>query len=396
MKVTQVRCGYLPLVDCAPLIIAKELTFAAQEGLDLDLHKQPSWSALRDMLAFGQVDFGHMLSPMPVAMSLGLGSAAFRVDALMILSVNGTVIGVSQDLNAKMRALGWDNSFEHPQTTSQTVFRASTDVVRIGVPFPFSMHRMLVETWLQNCPSFSHSRIKIVTVPPPQMAQAVKSGLIDMFCVGEPWGSVAVQQADATLILPGSQIWQFVPEKVLGVRHIWAEQNKDICHALVRAIYKAAHWLDQPENTQLAVEILAKSQHLDLATDMIEPALTRWIVTGSGQTAKQVDRFMNFHNGAANFPWRSQAMWIANKIVSWHDLDLTASHEIARKCFRSDIYRSALTPIGADLPSASEKIEGAMSVPTAVASTMGEMILGPDRFFNGAVFDFGEDVQLKI
>ena len=102
MKVTQVTCGYLPLVDCAPLIIAKELKFAAQEGLDLTLLQQPSWSALRDRLAFGHIDFAHMLSPMPVAMSLGLGGAPNRIDALMVLSVNGTVIGVSADLSRKM------------------------------------------------------------------------------------------------------------------------------------------------------------------------------------------------------------------------------------------------------------------------------------------------------
>ena len=105
MRVTKVRCGYLPLVDCAPLVVAKELKFAAQEGLDLSLLKQPSWSALRDMLAFGQLDFAHMLSPMPVAMSLGLGGMAFDINVLMVLSVNGTVIGVSDALDRQMLKL---------------------------------------------------------------------------------------------------------------------------------------------------------------------------------------------------------------------------------------------------------------------------------------------------
>jgi NitT/TauT family transport system ATP-binding protein len=388
MKMTQVRCGYLPLVDCAPLIIAKELQFAAQEGLDLVLMKQPSWSALRDRLAFGQIDFAHMLSPMPVAMSLGLGGMPSPIDALMVLSVNGTVIGVSADLDRKMRATGWTDHFDDPRATSKALFEAIDARLRIGVPFPFSMHRMLLETWLSQSPGFLSDKVEIVTVPPPQMADALRNGALDMFCVGEPWGSVAVQQSDASLILPGASIWEFAPEKVLGARHDWVTQNRKICHAMIRAAYKATHWLDQPENTPLAVEILARTQHLDLPDHAIDPALTRRIVTKLGKGPKQVDRFLGFHKGAANFPWRSQAAWIADVLSRWHGLDPLEARKIARACFRSDIYRDALSPIGANMPGASEKVEGTMAVPTAVASTLGEMILGPDRFFNGAVFDF--------
>jgi NitT/TauT family transport system ATP-binding protein len=388
MKARQVQCGYLPLVDCAPLIIAKELTFAAQEGLDLQLVQQPSWSALRDMLAFGQIDFAHMLSPMPVAMSLGLGGITLQVDALMVLSVNGTVIGVSDALDRKMQTFGWHSTFGNPTATSKAIFEAAEKPVRIGVPFPFSMHRMLLETWLSHAPGFVPAKIEIVTVPPPSMADAVRDGELDMFCVGEPWGSVAVQQSGASLVLPGSSIWEFAPEKVLGVRHDWADQNHDLCCAMIRAIYKAASWLDKPENTPLAVEILARSQHLDLPDHAIEPALTRQIVTKLNQAPTPAERFLGFHKGAANFPWRSQAAWIADMLSQWHGLGMQRARETARACFRTDIYRSALTPIGADMPGASEKVEGTMAVPTAVASTMGEMILGPDRFFNGAVFDF--------
>ncbi|MBU2994767.1 CmpA/NrtA family ABC transporter substrate-binding protein [Octadecabacter sp. 1_MG-2023] len=392
MKSIQVQCGYLPLVDSAPLIIAKELKFAAQEGLDLTLQKQPSWSALRDRLAFGHIDFAHMLSPMPIAMSLGLGGLSNRIDALMVMSVNGTVIGVSSELNQKMSGAGWENTFDNPKATSKALLAVSDRPLRIGVPFPFSMHRMLLETWLTQDPVFSPDRIEIVTVPPPQMAQAVTEGALDVFCVGEPWGSVALQHSDASLILPGSSIWEFAPEKVLGVRHEWAEENPTACRAMIRALYKAARWLNLPENTPLAVEILARSQHLDLPDHAIDPALTGRIATRSGHDAKPTAGFLNFHDKAANFPWRSQASWISDVISRWHGLDRDASRKIARACFRSDLYREALAPLGVNLPGASEKVEGAMATSVAVASTMGQMILGPDRFFSGATFDFeGEE-----
>ena len=393
MKGRLVTCGYLPLVDCAPLIIAKELHFAAQEGLDLHLSKQPSWSALRDWLAFGQIDFAHMLSPMPIAMSLELGGMPSKIDALMVLSINGTVIGVSDRLAQAMRATGWRNNFGDPKASSKALLATPNERLRIGVPFPFSMHRILLERWLTHSVDYTPERIEVVTVPPPQMADAVKSGALDMFCVGEPWGSVAVQQSGATLILPSSSIWQCAPEKVLGVRHDWAEANQETCASIIRAIYRASHWLDQPENIALAAEILARSQHLDLPDHAIEPALSNRMVTQLGQRALHSDNFLRFHKGAANFPWRSQAAFICNELASLHGLDPQRVLKTACACFRSDLYREALMPIGGDLPSASEKVEGALSVSTAAASLNGKMILGPDRFFDGAVFDF-EGVQL--
>lgn len=387
MTQARIECGYLPLVDSAPLIIAKELQFAAEEGLDLSLVRQPSWSALRDMLALGHLDFAHMLSPMPVAMSLGLGGMPSKIDALMVLSMNGTVMGVSQDLADAMRAVGWTNTFTDPRRAAEAIFAASETSLRIGVPFPFSMHRMLVEYWLSRDPAFQPSRVEIITVPPPRMAAAVAGGAIDVFCVGEPWGSVAVQTSGAVLVLPSHAIWQMAPEKVLGARRDWIEANGSTCAKMIRAVHKATHWLDQPSNTPLATEILARTQHLDLPDHAIDPALTGHIVTKTGEAPQQGPPFVTFWNGSANFPWRSQAGWIAQQLCVWHDLDWTHARAVARSCFRSDIYRAALSPLGIDMPGASEKVEGAMAHPTAVASTRGEMILGPDRFFDGAQFD---------
>lgn len=387
MTKTPIECGYLPLVDSAPLIIAKELPFAAEEGLDLSLVRQPSWSALRDMIAMGRLHFAHVLSPMPIAMSLGLGGMPAKIDALMVLSANGTVIGVSPALDRTMRKGGWSNSFDNPVETAAALFGAGEVPLRVGVPFPFSMHRMLLEYWLRSDPNYLQDKIEIITVPPPQMAQAVRDGDLDVFCVGEPWGTVAVQHSDATLILPSNSIWQFAPEKVLAARHDWVEDNPKTCHAMIRAIYKAAKWLGQPENIPLAAEILARSHHLALPDHAIDPALTGLITTKIGEAPKQNDRFMTFYGGAANFPWRSQGRWIARQLVQLTSQDHSDFDSIAQACFRSDLFRAALSPMGIDLPCTSEKVEGALQHPTAVASTKGEMILGPDGFFDGACFD---------
>jgi len=376
MKSTPVTCGYLPLVDSAPLIIAKELRFAAEVGLDLTLAQQPSWSALRDRLAFGNLDFAHMLSPMPVAMSLGLGAATAKIDALMVLSLNGTVIGISDDLAQAMKSHGWTNAFGAPKSIASAVLAAAQKPLRIGVPFPFSMHKLLVAYWLSTDPAFCAETVQIITVPPPQMAGAVADNRIDMFCVGEPWGSVAVQQSGAHLILSSSAIWQSAPEKVLGARRDWVAKNRETTDRMIRATYLAAQWLEQPQNIPLAIDILASSAHLDLPDHAIEPALT-------GQFAPN---FISFHNGAANFPWESQAQWIANQLTQ---------RPQNQHVFRSDIYREAIMPLGANLPKVSHKPEGAMTHPTAIAGTKGPLILGPDTFFDGAIFDFRGEILPK-
>lgn len=378
MSRTVLNCGYLPLVDCAPLVIAKELGFAREEGLTLNLVRQPSWSALRDMLALGHLDAAQMLSPMPVAMSIGKGGLPAQVDTLMVLSVNGTVFGAS---NALAEELG-PVAFGDATALLQAIGARKGPPLRVGIPFHYSMHQLLLRYWTATNPDVT---IEEVTVPPPRMAEAVKDGLVDAFWVGEPWGSVAVQQDVGHLMMTGRDVWQFAPEKVLAARHDWVVQNKDAARRLMRAVYQAAAWLDAPRNKPLAVEILGRSEHLSVSQDLIDPALTGHLVAEQGGQPIPVERFLNFHRHAATFPWRSQAAWIAHHLGAD-----TTGIETAKACFRSDLYRQNLSGIGVDMPGASEKHEGAMRFETAVASTRGHMILAPDAFFDGRTFDFSQ------
>ncbi|MEJ6402262.1 CmpA/NrtA family ABC transporter substrate-binding protein [Yoonia sp. 2307UL14-13] len=370
------NCGYVPLVDCAPLVIAKDLGFAAEEGLALNLVAQPSWSALRDMLALGHLDAAHMLSPMPVAMSIGLGGLPARVDALMILSVNGTVFGVS---NAVAADLG-EVPFGDARGLLAALATRRSGPLRIGVPFHYSMHRLLLSYWTSSVEGLKTEEI---VVPPPRMADAVADGFVDAFWVGEPWGSVAVQQNVGQLMMTGQDVWKFAPEKVLAVRHDWVETNEDTTRRLMRAVYRASAWLDERTNRTLAVEILARSEHLSMSPDLIDPALSGHITSRLNDGPKPVARFMQFHRHAASFPWRSQAAWIAGQLGA-----NAAGIQKAKACFRSDLYRQNLSGIGADMPGASEKVEGALRFETAVASTNGHMILAQDAFFDSRTFDF--------
>ena len=140
--------GYVPLLDAAPLIMAQQMGFAAEEGLELDLRAAPSWSAVRDMLCFGQVDAAHMLSPVPIASAMGLGGGAVPMSAISVLSINGTVVGVANKLADKLRAAGHDFGFNNAETAGNALIGVADAPLRIGVPFPFSMHSELLIYWL--------------------------------------------------------------------------------------------------------------------------------------------------------------------------------------------------------------------------------------------------------
>lgn len=359
------RLGYVPLLDAAPLMVAQTLGFAAEEGLELTLTAAPSWATLRDMLGAGQVEAAQMLSVLPIAAAMGLG-AAVPMEALMVLNLNGNTFGVSRALAARLPQ-GFDAAMGSALLT--------LGPLRIGVPFGFSMHRELVAAWLGATP-------EIVTVPPPRMAEALAADEIDAFCVGEPWGSVAVERGVGEVLLAGSAIWAAAPEKVLAARQGWAEAEPETAGRLMRAIWRAGRWLGQSQNHAVAADLLARS--LSVSSERIESVLAgRQVMAGR---EVRVPRLIDFHQGAANFPWRSQAAWIGVQLALRHGLDAKTLTE-ARRVFRSDLYRLHLRGTGAEMPGASDKLEGALQVPTAAPAAEGRLILLPDRFWDARIFD---------
>lgn len=386
MKTVSLPIAYVPLVDAAPLIVASELGFAEAEGLDLDLIAAPSWSSVRDWLAFGRVDAAHLLSPVPVAMALGLGGVQMPVSAVTVLSVNGNVIGVSRALEEKLRYIGHGFRLDDPMAAADDLARVVGAELNVGVPFPFSMHSELLRYWAEAS-SLSKIELKVRSVPPPLMARALADGEIDAFCVGEPWGSVAVDTGVGALVLAGAAIWEFAPEKVLAVRTDWAETEPHLLSRLMRAVWKAGHWLGQPESRVTASEILSRPKYLDLSAELIDRALSgHLIATGHGEQ-RDLKNFLVFDKGAASFPWRSQAQWIGQRIAARQGLDPTTAADQAAAVFRTDLYRLHLSGLDVDIPGASQKVEGSIREKTAVASASGRVILEANAFFDGTVFD---------
>ena len=380
--------AFMPLVDAAPLIVAKEMGFGGEEGLSLDLIRAPSWSSVRDMLTFGRVEAAQMLSPVPVAMALGLGGVASPISALMVLSLNGNVIGVSRLFEERLRDLGHDFSFSDATEAGKALVAATEgEKLRVGVPFPFSMHSELLYYWLSASGLQAPQGVEIRTVPPPLMGDAIAADEIDAFCVGEPWGSLTVDAGNAALLLPGRAIWTAAPEKVLAVRTAWAAEQPGLTSRLMRAIWKANRWLSEQGSTTTAAEMLAQPHYLDVSPEIVDRALTGRLVTSHRGETRDCPGFVEFFEGAATFPWRSQAAWIGAQLASRLGLDREENTRAARAVFRTDLYRTYLRDSGAILPGASEKTEGGIMPETAAASETGRLFLPESQFFDGQIFD---------
>jgi ABC-type nitrate/sulfonate/bicarbonate transport system substrate-binding protein len=383
MMAAALRVGFVPLLDMAPLVVAEAMGFAAAEGLALELRAAPSWSSLRDMLLWGQVDAAHMLAPLPIAMALGLGAPAGRLDVLQVLNVNGNTVVVSQSVADRLRNSGFCFDFTDAMAARTSLAQLTHQPLRIGVPFPFSAHASVVDYWLRGAGVV----YELTTVPPPRMADALAAGEIDAFCVGEPWGSVAVERGAGTMLLPGTAIWAHAPEKVLAARHEWVEANPEATGRLMRAVWKASRWLADRGNRMAVSELLARPEYVNAPADLLDRALRGQMVISPRGEERHVPGMIRFFDGVAPFPWRSQAAWFAMQLASAHGLDVRSAIAAGRSVFRTDLYRRNLRAVGADLPGASDKLEGALAHATAVASERGTVILPRDAFFDRRIFD---------
>ena len=398
MSRRHVRIGFIPLVDAAVLVAAKELDFASVEGVDLELCRETSWSNIRDKVAFGLLEGAQMLAPQPIAMRLGLGSMTHDAIAPFVLNVNGNAISVSRELASAMADASPGSADGDESTTDRKLSRLAAGVRALnrrrdsllvfGVPFPFSCHAYELRHCLAHAGLEIGREAEIVVVPPPLMVDALRTGKLDGFCVGEPWNSVAVDARLAEVLLPGAAVWQFAPEKVFGLQQEWAESNRETLFALLRAFHKAALWADRTENHVTLSELLAREAYLDLPAEIIERSLNGRLTLAPDGRQGVFEDFLVLQRKATTFPWRSFALWIYAQMVRAGQVGHSPERLAAvRQVFRPDLYREALGPAGVDLPGASEKVEGALDSETPVASRAGKLFLGPDRFFDGTVFD---------
>ncbi|RWC58675.1 MAG: nitrate transporter [Mesorhizobium sp.] len=389
----QITAGFMPLFDSAVLVAASELGFAAREGIDLTLHRETSWANIRDRIAIGHFHLAHMLGPMPLACNLGLTPLASETIVPFSLGLGGNCVTISNAVWTGIVAHGAEADLDPARAGAAlgALIReraaADLDPLRFAVVHPHSGHNYELRYWLAACGIDPERQIEIVIVPPPFMADALAAGRIDGYCVGEPWNSASVAAGTGHIVTVKAQIWRNSPEKVIGVRKAWADENPEALAALLRALHHSARWCQDPANHGELAAVMAQPGFLGLPPAVQMPILTGHLQLGGGAERTIDDFFLPFDK-AANFPWKSHALWFYTQMVRWGHVAHTPENlAIARDCYRPDLYRSALKPLGVALPGANSKVEGALSAATAVGATGAGLVLGPDGFFDGQIFD---------
>lgn len=389
MSTTQLTAGFLPLLDSILLVLAREKGFAEDEGLDLTLFRETSWANIRDRAALGHFDIAQMLAPMPLASSLGLTPLATPMIAPIVLGLGNNAITVSDALWRAMAGQGAPGNLDPAPTGAALakVVKASPRKLRFGVVHQTSSHNYELRYWLSASGIMPDRDIEIVVLPPPLLPDALGSGGIDGYCVGEPWNSVGVATRGGHIATVKALIWQSSPDKVLGMREAWADAHPDLVASVIRAVYRAGLWCADPANHPEAAAIMSGAAYLNQPPAIVGRALTGMLDIGNG-VLQQVPGYYVPHASAANFPWKSHALWYYSQMVRWGEVAASeSSAAIAAACFRPDLYRQALAPLAAPLPLADFKTDGEHARPHDIPAENGPLSMGPDRFFDGAIFD---------
>lgn len=361
MKLT---VGFIPLLDCAPIVAAAEQGFAAAEGLNLRLVRETSWANIRDRLIVGHLDAAHMLGPMAVASTLGVGHLRAPVIAPFALGLGGNAITVSMPLWEQMAgegaSIGAGARVQGDALASvvRSRARAGHEPLTFGMVYPFSCHNYELRYWLAAVGIEPDRDVRLVVIPPPFIADAMRTGQIDGFCVGEPWSSVAAEAGVGVIVTTATAIWPLSPEKVIGCRAEWAEENRDRLDALIRALYRAALWCEDPVNHSDLAHMLGASRYIGASANLLQNALGNKLSLSAGLPPVSIPDFYFMAKHHATFPWVSHALWFYSQMLRWRQIEEAVGDiDVVRNTYRPALYRRALAPLKVDLPRADTKVE---------------------------------------
>lgn len=338
----RLRIGFMPLLDCAPIVVARELGFADDEGLSLELHRETSWANIRDRVFLGHFDAAHMLAPMALATRLGIGRVRASVVAPWVIDHGGNSIAITSALHAEGGDWGapGDPIASGRALARVVAARAARDAepLTLAAVHPFSCHHYQLCHWLAAAGLSPDRDVRLVVVPPPHMVEAMASGSVDVVCVGAPWTSRAVETGVGRLLMPAAAIWPAVPEKVVAVREDVLTGRPDATRALMRALDRAAAWCDDPANRGDLAAILSRPEVVGVEPDVVERTLAGLLPLETGAMPMSVPGFLRFHgsgaNGPINRPREADGLWFAAQMIRrGQHADRATAFEAARQTF---------------------------------------------------------------
>ena len=339
----EVRIGFIPLTDCASVVMASVLGLDKKYGVTIVPSKEASWAGVRDKLVNGELDFAHVLYGLVYGLHRGVGGPKKDMAVLMGLNQNGQAITLS-------KALADKGAVDGP-SLAKAMAQNPRDYTFAGT-FPTGTHAMWMHYWLAAAGINPLSGAKLITVPPPQMVANMRVGNMDGFCVGEPWNHRAIMDGIGITANTTQDIWKDHPEKVLGATGDFANQYPNTCRAVIMAIMEAGRWIDASLQNKLKMaETVAQKSYINTSVDAINQRILGRYQNGLGKTWDDPHHMKFFNDGAVNFPYLSDGMWFLTQHKRW---GLLKSHPdylaVAKQINRIDLYTQAASQLKVAVP----------------------------------------------
>jgi len=338
---TTVKVGFIPLTDCAPIVMASKLGLDKKYGITIEVSKEASWAGVRDKLVNGELDAAHVLYGLIYGVNNGIGANATPMAILMNLNNNGQAITLAN----KLIQSGVTNG------AGIKKYLASGKQMTFAQTFPTGTHAMWINYWLAANGVNPVKDVKNIVVPPPQMVSNMQVGNMDGFCVGEPWNARAIELGVGFTAATTQDIWVNHPEKVLGCTRAFVQQNPNTARALLMAVLEACRYLDDFKNRAGVAKIIAQKGYVNCPEATIMGRFLGQYDNGAGR--KWVDgNMMKFHNGGkTNFPYLSDGMWFMTQHKRWGLINRHVDYiGIAKQVNQIDLYKQAATQVKVAVP----------------------------------------------
>ncbi|HSI95920.1 MAG: CmpA/NrtA family ABC transporter substrate-binding protein [Methylophilaceae bacterium] len=341
-ELTEVKIGFIPLTDCAPIAVAAAMGFDKKYGIKITPSKEASWAGVRDKLINGELHAAHVLYGMMYGAQLGIGGPQKDMNVLLTLNHNGQAITLSNQLNEK--------GVKDGPTLKRMLDNENRDYT-FAQTFPTGTHAMWLYYWLATYGINPFKDVKTIVVPPPQMVANMRVGNMDGYCVGEPWNARAISDKIGFTVTTTQDIWTDHPEKVLGTTAAFTAKYPNTTRAMMMAVLEASRYIDATANRAAVAKLISSKSYVNAPEEVILGRFLGHYDNGIGKKWEDPNYMKFFNDGKTPFPYISDGMWFMTQHKRWGLLKTDPDYlAVAKKVNRTDLYREAAGAMGISVP----------------------------------------------
>jgi nitrate/nitrite transport system substrate-binding protein len=336
-----VRFGIIALTDCSSIVMAHELGYFKQFGIQSVISKEASWAAIRDKLTIGENQATHMLIGMPFASTMGLlGSPVKPMVIPWMINRNGQAI----TLNNTLKNAGVKTAKDLKPHVDRA--KASGEPLTFAMTFPPGTHAMWTRYWLGSGGINPDKDVNLITIPPPQMVANMKVDKMDGFCVGEPWNYRAIVDKIGFTAITTQQMWKDHPEKVCAFTEEFATKNPKTVKAILKALHLASAYIDKMENRKQVADVVSRATYINCPPEIILARLLGEYDYGDGRKEKDPN-YMIFSQRECNFPQKTFGLWWLSQFRRWGMVKTAPDYQgTVSRVLRQDMFREAMKDMG--------------------------------------------------